>query len=95
VQPRDQYGNNRTTLDSVDFQLSLEPITALPAFWVEKAGILDPTDMTVRPTEYKSRGYFEIDLMIYPQVRETPPSPCLFPRAFYSLIIRRVVWRVV
>ena len=67
VQPRDQYGNNRTTLDSVDFQISLEPVTALPLFWVEKAGILDPTDVVVTPTEYKERGYFDVGLMIYPQ----------------------------
>lgn len=67
VQPRDQFGNNRTSLDSVDFQVSLEPLTDLPEFWLEYSAVMSPTDMSVTPREWKRRGFFNVSLHIFPQ----------------------------
>ena len=81
-QPRDRFGNNRTSLDSVDFQVSLEPLTVLPEFWLEYSAVMSPTDLVVTPRVYKKRGFFNVSMMIYPQVQRTkttvaaPPSRC-------------------
>ena len=73
VQPRDIYGNNRSSLDNMDFQIQLDPLTPMPMFWVEKAAILRPTKMVTRPKEQikagVSTGFFNISLLIYPQGR--------------------------